>query len=163
MPNLRSYVDVAESNAMASSIPKASAWIDLDESLKLSSLSYSSKLLDSFFDWSGVIASEDQELRWPRADVYDRDGRLIDKTIVPQVIKDATFLLALDVSSEEINGSTPGNLESLKVGPISLAFDTSESKSEQPISANIISMLSNLGSYTGPRNTNAAYNVRAVR
>lgn len=163
MPNLVSYVTVEESDLMAITIPKASAWVDLDEALKLSSLSYSSKMLDSFFDWKGNIASEAQSLRWPRKDVYDRDGRLLSSTDIPQVIKDSTFLLALSVSSNELNGTTPGNLDSLKIGPISLSFDTSVTKNEQPISTDIISMLSGFGSYTGPRNTTSAYNVRALR
>lgn len=163
MPNFASYVTVEESIQMAEMIPQTSGWVDLDESLQLSSLSYSSKMLDSFFDWSGTISTESQQLRWPRKNVYDRDGRLQDSTLIPDVIKQATFLLANNVANVQVNGSTPGNLDSLKIGPISLSFDTTLSISEQPIASDIISMLVGFGTYTGPRNTTDAYNIRALR
>lgn len=163
MPNLVSYVTVEEANQLSTLVPQASGWVDQDESLKLSSLSYSSKMLDSFFDWSGIISTDSQPLRWPRKEVYDRDGRLQDFTQIPETVKLATFLLANNLSINEVEGTTPGNLDALKVGPISLSFDTSLSKSEQPISSDIISMLVGFGTYTGPRNSTDAYNVKALR
>lgn len=158
-----SYVTVQESDEMASMTPSGEIWLEMDGGLKLSSLSYSSKMLDSFFDWAGQIATDIQSLRWPRKNVYDRDGRLIDSTTIPNRIKEATFMLALSVSKGEIEGVTPGNLESLKIGPIALSFDTTITKNDQPVSTSVIAMLNDFGNYTGPRNSTDAYNVRAIR
>lgn len=161
---MASYLTIEEATEILTLVPGSSSWFGADEALKLSSLSYASNMLDSFFDWEGVITSQVQDLRWPRTGAYDRDGRLIDPDSIPKELRDATAILALELASNDINGSVPDNLKSLKVGPVSLGFDTSsDAVSNMPIPQRIISMLSALGLYTGPRDSNTAYNVKVLR
>ena len=54
--------------------------------------------------WKGTKYSADQNLEWPRSDVYDRNGYLVDETTVPQAVINAQCEIAvLCLPDSEIN------------------------------------------------------------
>lgn len=161
LPN--SYLDAAEATQILSETIGNESWIALNDSVKLASLIQASQLLDSNFDWVGEIATDIQTLRWPRKNVLDRDGREIPSDIIPNDVKIATAQLAAYLVKSKGLNSVPNNVESLKVGPISLSFDSTESVNEQLVPRYIIALLSSLGSYSGPSDSSSAYNVKAIR
>ena len=158
-----SYLDVAEATQILSETICNESWLALTDSVKLASLMQASQLLDSNFDWVGEISTDTQTLRWPRKNVTDRDGRLIPSDIIPNDVKLATAQMAVYLTKSKGINSIPNNVESLKVGPISLSFDSKESINEQLVPRYIISLLSSLGGYTGPSDSSSAYNIKAIR
>ncbi|MEG1707128.1 MAG: hypothetical protein RR285_00280 [Acinetobacter sp.] len=159
----KSYIDIAEASAILADTVGSESWVSLTDQEKQASLIQSTFLLDSSFDWSGTISTNEQELRWPRAGVYDRDDRLIPSDIIPNQIKQATALMALHLSQAGGISSVSNNVKSIKVGPISIGLDSEESIDPQIIPRFIISILSSFGDYEGPSSSDSAYNVRAYR
>lgn len=51
-------------------------------------------------DYKGAPLFFTQRLKWPRAWVYDNDGRLLSSATIPQVIQQATFEYALALLKE---------------------------------------------------------------
>ena len=159
----KSYIDIAEASAILADTVGSESWSSLSDSEKQASLIQSTFLLDSSFDWSGTISTNDQDLRWPRVGVYDRDDRLISSDIIPNQIKQATALMALHLSQAGGISSVSNNVKSIKVGPISIGLDSEESIDSQIIPRFIISILSSFGDYEGPSSSDSAYNVRVYR
>jgi hypothetical protein len=55
-------------------------------------------------NWKGKTAVQGQALQWPRSEVYDRDQRLVDEDVVPQVVIDAVCeACMLSVPDSDIN------------------------------------------------------------
>lgn len=158
-----SYLDVAEATQILSETIGNESWLALTDSVKLASLIQASQLLDSNFDWTGEISTDVQTLRWPRKNVIDRDGRLTPSDVIPNDVKLATAQMAVYLTKSKGINSIPNNVESLKVGPISLSFDSKESINEQLVPRYIIALLNYLGGYTGPSDSSSAYNVKAIR
>jgi hypothetical protein len=108
-----------------------------------------SRTLDRSFDWSGYREDNDQAMAWPRYGVYV-DGDQVDDDIIPKELKDATLLLAAQISqglTVENSLSTP--VTSVKLGPIDVKFDAAKTKSKATLSEEVVSMLSKLGSFIG--------------
>ena len=159
----KSYIDIAEALAILADTVGSESWILLTDQEKQASLVQSTFLLDSSFNWAGTISTNEQELRWPRSNVYDRDDRLVPSDIIPNQIKQATALMALHLSQAGGISSVSNNVKSIKVGPISIGLDSEESIDSQIIPRFIISILSSFGDYEGPSSSDSAYNVRAYR
>lgn len=158
-----SYLDVAEATQILTDTVGNESWFTLTDSVKLASLIQASQLLDSNFDWIGELSSDVQTLRWPRKNAFDRDGRLIPDNIIPNDVKYATAYYAVSLTKSKGINSVPNNVESLKVGPIALTFDSNDSINEQLVPRFIISLLKNLGEYSGPSDSSSAYSVKVVR
>lgn len=153
-----SYVDVTYADAFfATQIAKA-VWPSLTPD-KESVLIESTRLLDSFFDFTGLIASDEQALRWPRTDVYDIDGRSIASDSIPNTIKQSVCYLALYLLQNGGVNQIASTTTGVKVGPIDIKMTD---KSIVGIPEFIIRMLSNFGSYIGPT-TNSVKSVNAIR
>ena len=158
-----SYTDALEATTILTNTVGSESWLSLADDLKNASLIQATFLLDSSFNWAGTIASDTQELRWPRNNVTDQDGRLIANDAIPNALKTAVAMLAVNlVKSSGINGVS-NNVKSIKVGPIAIGLDSTESVDEQIIPRYIISVLGFLGSYTGPSDSKSAYNIKAFR
>lgn len=158
-----SYIDVSEATSILTKTVGAESWFLLEEADKEASLVQATFLLDSSFDWTGTIATNEQELRWPRKGAIDRDGRTIADDIIPNQIKHATALMALHLSQAGGVGSVSNNVKSIKVGPVSIGLDSEESINPQTVPLFIISILSSFGDYTGSSSSDSAYNVKVFR
>lgn len=160
---MASYLEILEATTLLSETIGNEPWLLLTDAVKTASLVQASLILDSNFDWFGNISSENQDLRWPRTGVQDRDGRTISSDTVPNVIKHAVVALASYLTQTGGVNVIANNVESLKVGPISLSFDSKESINDQLVPRYLISMLSPFGIYTGPTDGSSAYNVKVLR
>lgn len=90
-----SYVSVAE--ALDILFPDTARYDALNaasQGIQESALSLASSYLDTRFQWNGTKYVTTSGLRWPRSNAYDRDGQLIDYTLVPRELKHATALVA---------------------------------------------------------------------
>jgi hypothetical protein len=75
----------------------------------------------------GRVAETDlalQMLAWPRSGAFDSEGRLIESTTVPDVVKRAQAELALHLLDQdfEVDDGIPRNLERVKAGNVELEF-----------------------------------------
>ncbi len=62
-------------------------WTAVSNTIKIQSLLRAMRYIESL-SWKGVRSTADQPLEFPRSDLYDRDGYLIDETTIPlSVIK----------------------------------------------------------------------------
>lgn len=122
-----SYASVAEADAILDPQNNTTAWDAASDETKGNMLIWATRLIDQHVRWSGYRATEDQALRWPRYNVYDRDGYQFDSDIVPEPVKQATaelarYLLSDDRTAEE---ETRG-FKRLKAGPVEMEIDRTD-------------------------------------
>ncbi len=70
-------------------------WEAYTDAVKNAALDAASIYLDVGFFWKGVIAESDQDNAWPRAGVYDLEGRYVASDSVPTPIVNAFYEIAL--------------------------------------------------------------------
>jgi len=149
LTNANSYVSVQEaSDYLISNNYSYPTWDDLDTGDKQKLLSWASRYLDQRARWNGTKTVEDSGLRWPRTDVYDRDGILIEPDEIPEQLKEATnemarYLMTNDRSQDR----SQDGLKEVQVDVIRLVFNENYRLPEVPNEINQI--LAGLGSVTG--------------
>ena len=128
--NANSYVTETEADAYFEGRVHATAWASATDAEQ--SLISASQMLDWYMSWDGIRAAETQIMEWPRANVYDNSGFLIDSTIIPVRIKQAVFELALfSLSEDRLADKDMDGFAEMKVGPLSLKSDASHTKSSK--------------------------------
>lgn len=89
--------------------------------------------MDGTYEWVGDIATDSQELLWPRINAYDREGRSIDSTTIPTKIQHAQAELA---AIAKANGGriialeTEAEVKSVKAGSVEVEFQNGSAPSE---------------------------------
>lgn len=159
----QSYVSLEEANNIVSSMVDGSAWLPGDDNRRSTALAQATQYLELYFNWNGQVASNDQPLKWPRINVKDRSGSAISSNSIPNEVKYATVFLSLYLLKNGTVNFVQSNVESLKIGPISLSFDSESDQSTVMIPSSVIAMLKQFGTYEGPISENSAFNVRALR
>ena len=96
------------------------------------------RLIDSFFDWTGSRATDGQSLEWPRVDV---DGAPADS--VPVEIRIATCAEVAYLTGESAPAWYSGAADarqpvSVRAGPVALSYDADEPAAVQPVSRAVI-------------------------
>lgn len=84
-----SYVDIANASQYFenSDDTKFSNWGSLSSDNQMRALNSATLYIDSNYSWStGIIASTDQTLAWPRSSAEDSEGRDLSGVIPPQVL-----------------------------------------------------------------------------
>jgi len=121
------YQDIAAADAyMVNSVRGADNWAALTDTVKSQCLITATRILDRQ-PWQGTKYQDapTQVLEWPRSDVYDRKGELVDETAVPDGIKFGNIELAYDLSQDsslEISGGQGSNIKRLKAGSAELEY-----------------------------------------
>jgi len=84
-------------------------WADLDLEVQEAAIVKATAYLDSKYRWRGYRVTSLQALSWPRSGV-ELDGFLLDASVVPVRIKDATAELAYRVATgtELVSDVKPG-------------------------------------------------------
>ena len=134
-----SYVSLAEAVAYHESRLFNDAWVNAGNPEKIKALIWATRVLDRV-RFKGFPATSSQALRWPRIDVENIDGELLDSESIPTQIANATCELALLLltSDRTVETGTEG-FEEIRVGPISLKMASSDRI--KPISNEINSLL----------------------
>ena len=142
--NANSYLTEAEAETYFDNRLHAAAWSNVGDAEQ--ALVTATQMLDWYMQWKGVKATSEQALEWPRTGVYDTSGTLIESTVIPSRIKQATCELALfSVSADRLADQDTDGYSMMKVGPLTLQSDASEARSSKrkPIPKHIRQMLSN--------------------
>lgn len=123
-----SYATIAEANAYHASELYGSPWADLDDDQKALSLITATRLLDENIVWTGWPSAYRQPLGYPRSGILNRNQAQIPNGTIPQVLKNATAMLALILTQagELPNSGSPNptGLSRMKVGPVEMDFNT---------------------------------------
>lgn len=125
--NANSYCTLVEANTYHESHLYATTWTDGEDDNKIIALIWATRLLDEQYDWVGQKVSSDQALRWPRADVTDRDGWEVSSTTIPQFLKNATAELARQLMTSDRFGtrdSAAAGIKSVQAGSVAVEFDS---------------------------------------
>lgn len=124
-----SYVSIAEAlDLLFPDTLRHAAFNTAPTAEKEATLSLASTYLDTRFQWEGCKAVNASGLRWPRANVLDRDRVKVLKTVIPQALKHATALVAALMIESKLSFSNAANstqqypITELKVDVITLDF-----------------------------------------
>jgi hypothetical protein len=147
-----SYTTLAAASTYFSQRLFSTAWTAAASALQETALMHASRTLDEWVDWKGYRATEEQNLRWPRYSVYDRDGYSIDSDIIPNFLQDATAELALYLmqSDRTAEPDTKGFRE-LQVGSMKLVIDKDDRDSVTVLPDSVIAIIEYYGE---PRSRN---------
>jgi hypothetical protein len=122
--NANSYATVAEGDTYFDERLQAANWIGE----KARALIMATRRID-VLRFRGEKVNTAQALKWPRIEAYDDDGQEYDTTVVPAIVKQATYELALKILNDDA-ASTDAlavtGLESIrraKVGPLEIEVD----------------------------------------
>ncbi len=143
-----SYVSRADADIYHEGRLNNTDWTGASDAQKEIALVYATTLLDAGYLWKGFKSGFDQRLEWPRSNVIDDNGFILEHDAIPLQLNRATAELAYSLlkSDREAETSNPGSagIEKLKIGPIELQFD-SETILER-IPSNVTILLKGLGS-----------------
>lgn len=91
------YVSEAEADQILTDRLYASAWTDAGTDARSQAILWATRILDQAIDWYGAPATTEQRLRCPRVGWVDQDGRTIDQDTIPDLLKQATAEMALEL------------------------------------------------------------------
>lgn len=93
-----SYASVAFADAYHENFGNPSAWSSLSDAEKEAALRAATRYLDARYrgQWKGLIVDRRQRLSWPRQNVELADGFYYEHTEIPEPLKEACSMLALE-------------------------------------------------------------------
>ena len=135
LENSNSYATIEEATNYHALNAYGGAWAGYEDVQKQQALATATRYIDVTFDFRGYKLKLTQALKFPRVYIYGRVpegltlGQLHNR--VPQLVKDATSALALNILTtniEESAGSTnTGNISAVTVGDFRVNYSTSGS------------------------------------
>ncbi len=124
--NANSYATKAEADAYHDVHLYAATWTDADDDNRKIALIMATRILDEVCEWQGEKLAGDQALRWPRWDVYDKDGFVLPADEIPVFLKNATAELARHLLAKDrlqtMDDAVAG-LTKVKAGSVEVEFD----------------------------------------
>lgn len=144
-----SYSTIADADAYFATHLYASAWTDQGATEKCQALQMATRLLDQWFDWTGVTASGDQALLWPRVDVIGPNGYLEASDAIPTRIAQACAELAkaLLTSDRTADSETETQgVKRVKAGSVEVEFSAVSAK---PIPDAVVALVTCYGARRG--------------
>ena len=139
------YVTLAEALAYAAARPALSSWADLTDPVREAALVEAAIYLDASYSWKGQITDDAQALSWPRSDVIDKEGRVLDADTVPNAIKSAQIeYAALASAGALVENKTTGNVASIKAGAVDIKFVNGQNVNEGQRFASVDRLLAGL-------------------
>lgn len=120
-----SYCDIDFADAFFGNRLNSDAWTDSTADDKKRALIQATDELDRY-DWVGEPVTSTQALEWPRSNVYDKNGVLIED--IPSFLKKATCELAYDIIAKPLTDGLEG-IEGFDIGPLKLEFSEAAAQS----------------------------------
>lgn len=134
-----SYISLADANDYFAKLASSSdnnSWSAIGDEEKEGALMKASRFLDQKYHgkWKGIKVRREQNLAWPRQDVYIENGEYwVDSTVVPDGIKYATCIYALRSTTNDLAPTLDEEAgivrESVSVGPLKETIEYLGSKS----------------------------------
>lgn len=130
--NANSYADVTGADAYFAESFGRPLWSSAEQADKEIALISASRTLDQFMSWVGEKVEDAQAMEWPRYGGYDRSGKLYSHTAVPMPVVFATYELAYHILSSGGMSFNSQQIDSVRVGPISVDFTTASTDAGIP-------------------------------
>lgn len=143
-----SYATVAQGNSYHDGHLYATGWTGATTANKEAALVMATRLIDDSFQFEGSKTGDTQALEWPRFDIIDRSGFLVQATTIPAALVNATaelgrWLLAADRTAE----TEDLGFKRLKAGSVEMEVDRSDRRALIPDI--VVSMLAPFGRLMG--------------
>ena len=141
-----SYATVEEADLYFSGRGSAAHWFSMTSGQKSAALEHAAKVLDHAYQWKGSPAVNGQPLRWPRKNVIDPDGILLDPGKVPAQVRSAAMEQALYMTDSPWQGQNilaGSGIKSASACGMSLSFESSVEREQ--ISPEAVTLLRGLG------------------
>lgn len=133
-----SYISRADAITYFSDRLNSAEWTDATDADKDASLIQATKIIDTI-TFTGKKYSSTQVLKFPRSQIY-YDGYLLDATIVPQQVLDATCEFAIWLLQDDYTAPDDlMNFESVTLGPIEVQTKVSVSRNYPPMVTMLLS------------------------
>jgi len=138
LSNATSFISVADADAYASEVG-LSAWTGASGTKETALIKAQRYITQTYRGmWKGIRSTELQALDWPRADVEDYDGYVLDSDSIPAAIKEAQVELAVralsaDLISDVATDTSNVASESSTVGAVAYSVTYTGGKSSQKI------------------------------
>ena len=141
LSNANTYVSLADADTYFESHVYSSGWDATADASKNIALAMATRLLDAYFVFEGKKIGDTQALEFPRFDIKDRSGFLIQSTTIPQALKDATgeyaqFMIASDRTAD----ASGKGFKLLSAGSLTMQPDTND---KPPVVPGVVSQLIN--------------------
>lgn len=145
------YISEVDADTYFNARTVPAAWSSASSAEKEAALRMAAEYMDSTYGlrWKGTRTEVDQALDWPRYDVEDRDGNVLDATVLPTALVRANAELASRQLSAELMpdvdaGESGITSESVKAGPVSQTVQFAGTKSTAKRFPKVDRMLSDL-------------------
>ena len=115
-----SYVDTVDADTYLGD-RGYTAWAGYTTAQKQARLINATQYVDKKYYWQGLKTAATNPLNWPRAGAYDVDGNEIGDATIPQALKDAVCLAALE-DALVTTLARGGGVQSETVGPVSVSY-----------------------------------------
>jgi len=131
LSNANAYLTVAEVDIRLDKHKELTCWTALSPDEKPYALASATDYIDFNFRFYGSVLKATQALQWPRTKNFNTKGILLAQGIIPEELKEATAILALEwgrISTGLISRSeSSGSLKQYSADSLAVAFDTSSS------------------------------------
>lgn len=129
--NANSYISEADADAYFEKHLYATDWTGTSN--EVAALQMATRLIDDYFEFEGKKVNDTQALEFPRFDITDRSGFLIQSTTIPTDLKDATAELAKWLISSDRTADAEGKgFDNLRVGSLSMTPNTADKATVLP-------------------------------
>ena len=146
LSNANAYANAADGDAYHDGHLYATAWTGATAEQKEAALVMATRLIDSQYQFGGVLTDEEQSLQWPREDSRNPDGAdFLDSDVVPQAVVNATCEMARELLIADRTAAPAGEgLKYQNVGPNQTGYDKTDTR---PIISHVAqAMLAKFGS-----------------
>lgn len=107
----------------------AGDWTAASSGDKQKALMMATRLLDDHFRWEGRKVGDTQALAWPRFNIFDADGFLVQSNTLPPALLDATAETARGLISADRTAETDDRgFSRIKAGSVEVVIDPGDRK-----------------------------------
>ena len=118
------YCTLAEAEAYHETRLHNDDWVSASSSNKNKALAWATRLLDDLIEWNGSKTDVYQPLRFPRYNLVDTDGQILDSSTIPQFLKNATAEYAMHlIIGDRVKETDLKGYQSIKVASIRITPD----------------------------------------
>ena len=130
LSNANAYASAVDGDAYHDGHLYATAWTGATAEQKEAALVMATRLIDSQYQFGGVLADEEQSLQWPREDCRNPDGAdFLDSDVVPQAVVNATCEMARELLIADRTAAPAGEgLKYQNAGPNQTGYDKSDTR-----------------------------------
>jgi hypothetical protein len=137
--NANSYISVADADTYFEKHLYASDWSGASAANQAIAVMMATRLLDDYFKFEGQKVDDSQALEFPRFNITDRSGFLVDAATLPAELPEATAELAKwMIASDRTADASGKGFKRLKAGSLTMEPDTGD---KAPVIPDVVSKM----------------------